>query len=534
MPSAPNLARELAPYQARTRLVCAWGHAQTGVLITGLAFALVRVADRLFGLDLDMILLAGVLASACLVEVVMVLLLSGRSAPDVAYQVDRAAGLRNLVASAVLDGDSAGEAAAAVVRRAVTALRIRAPRRLMPLRFARSARWLPVSAVAVLGAMLMPDLDLLGRAEARRRLAVEKAEVRKGALTLTAKLTQLEGKAGLLGSVEARLVQQDMAALAQDLAAVSKQDALLKLGELENRHQRAFAKERELARAARQAQPNPEAPGLNPDSRRTMRELARDLKAGKLPEAAEAMRELARQLESKDLSAAEKKALARELAQLADQLQDKGDSALADKLRDLAASQENLEDLLQSCQDASKELAELADSLDACAAMEAMQEALRAARQDMVGESFRDFNASETEKAMAAEARLGQCPGASCPGCGACAGAGPGSGDDTGGEGTGRGGQPLENRTDTGFQKRTSPSAIQEGRIIQQVLVQGVPDKGEALVEYVEVVESARQQAAAALARERIPREYEDSVKAYFDSIQPTEAGSPAEQGNRP
>ena len=48
----------------------------------------------------------------------------------------------------------------------------------------------------------------------------------------------------------------------------------------------------------------------------------------------------------------------------------------------------------------------------------------------------------------------------------------------------------------------------------------GVPEKGEALVEYSDVVRSAKQDAAGSLARDKIPREYEDMVKTYFDSLE--------------
>ena len=48
----------------------------------------------------------------------------------------------------------------------------------------------------------------------------------------------------------------------------------------------------------------------------------------------------------------------------------------------------------------------------------------------------------------------------------------------------------------------------------------GVPEKGEVRREYVDLVEAAREDAAGALAREKIPLEYENMVKQYFDSLQ--------------
>ena len=90
----------------------------------------------------------------------------------------------------------------------------------------------------------------------------------------------------------------------------------------------------------------------------------------------------------------------------------------------------------------------------------------------------------------------------------------------TGGEGQGRGGEPLENKTATGFEDKKTATKLGKGKILHQLFVSGTPEKGEALVEYTDVARAAKQQAASSLAREKIPREYENIVKDYFDSLE--------------
>lgn len=132
-----------------------------------------------------------------------------------------------------------------------------------------------------------------------------------------------------------------------------------------------------------------------------------------------------------------------------------------------------------------------------------MKDGLADAKAAMLGDDFKDFDAVAVEQYMACEASLG----------------GKGIGSGTGGEGKGRGGEPPEFPTATQFKPELSPSKINKGKILHELFVSGVPQKGEALREYSVAVGAARQHAANALAREKIPREYERMVKRYFESL---------------
>ena len=121
---------------------------------------------------------------------------------------------------------------------------------------------------------------------------------------------------------------------------------------------------------------------------------------------------------------------------------------------------------------------------------------------------------------MEAEAALGCLGDGDCDGQGEIPGQGQGG---TGGEGQGRGGAPLENRTATTFQDEFSESQLNRGTILNQLFVKGVPERGEATSEYADVARAARQHAASSLAQDKIPREYEEMVKKYFDTIESTD-----------
>ena len=57
---------------------------------------------------------------------------------------------------------------------------------------------------------------------------------------------------------------------------------------------------------------------------------------------------------------------------------------------------------------------------------------------------------------------------------------------------------------------------MNKGKIINQVYVYGVPEKGEALKNYTDSMRSAKQEAISSMEKTRVPREYEEMVRDYF------------------
>lgn len=510
----PELLRRIDRFCAWHKVTRSWRLLQHLLFAVLGALSVYVLCDKVFCVGGSYRAAATGLAAAGLAALLIHFLCVARGRAHVSYLVDRSTGLKNLIASGLNVAGQGDEVAQAVVRRAEAALAARAPHRVLPLRVHPAGRWAGAPALLLGAALLLPPLDLLGRRARVEKAAAEKAEVRQGALKLAARLSSLEKRAEATRRGEAAKIAADFSELSADLTGLAKRDALLKLGEFENRYRQEFSEQRDFEQAARGLSRRPNMEGLPPASRDSLKNLTESLKSADFGRAAEALRDLAKQLESRTLSPDEKKALARELARLADPLRGGllGEN-LADRLRWIEASPADLADLLRQCEDAGRSLEDLARFCEECDGLREMREGLREAKQAMLGDSFSGFDAKEVEAYLRSGASLG------------CRGDGPG----TGGEGRGRGGRPLENKTETEFKSQLSPSRINKGRILHQLFVSGVPEKGDAPAEYAEVIQAARQHAASSLARDQVPREYEAMVKAYFDSLEVgTPAGEPA------
>ena len=207
----------------------------------------------------------------------------------------------------------------------------------------------------------------------------------------------------------------------------------------------------------------------------------------------------------------------RELAKLGLQMEALGlNQALAKELAAMDASTADIADVMAQCERVSSELNDLANQCSACENMQAMRKGLQNAKRSMLGDDFKDFDPKAVEAYLESQARLGQC---SRQGNG---GPGQGSGNGTGGQGQGRGGKPPESPTQTAFNDEKSPSQTSRGKILHELFVTGVPEKGEAIQEYADLLHAAREDAAGALARDKVPREYEEMVKRYFDALDTT------------
>ena len=500
-----ELEKTLARYGARYRLTRAGLAFQGVVFSAAAAAALYTIAEKLLFLDWPYGRIVAAIACTGLLTLLGAFLWIRVRPGWVGYLVDRQAGLKNLVCSAYSVRHQADDVAAVLVDRAGRALSTQRPGRLLPFRAHWTGRYTPLPLALLAATLFLPQQDVLGRRARAEQRAAERAEVREGALKLTARLEAVRSDSEHFLHTEDRNIVKDLDALTRDLADLDKQDALTKLGEFENQYRKDFARSRDLQEAARALRTAPDTRGLSDENSKNLKALLNALNQGQYRDAADAARRLAEALTDARLSPEEKKALARELAKLADALKGSGLSeALARQLADMAASTEDLESLLKGCEMAASELQEFARFCEGCQGLNAMKEGLGDAKKAMLGDAFSDFDAREVEQYMASQAQLG----------------GSGAGLGTGGSGQGRGGLPLENRTETAFKPKLSPSQVGKGTVLQQLFVAGVPEKGEALVEYTDVLRSAREEAAGSLARETVPREYESMVKTYFDSLE--------------
>lgn len=504
---------------------------QIMMLVVVAAAAMALLADRLLCLDLDWPLIVRGLAWALGALIIGWLMLWPVSLQYAARMVDRAAGLKNLVSSGLDVMCQKDEASEVVRSRASEALARQSPLRAMPLRLTRSGRLLPIALTCLAGVVwFVPAMDLLGRRERVEQARQDKAGVQDAFLKLTARLSSMDDKAILSQDIQSNAPLREFTALATNLMGLSKQEALLKLGEFESKYKEDFAGQREFEQAGKSLNLNLDLNlgDMPQDIRRPLEDLVKGLNQGDMKKAAQALRDMSGQLKSGKLSPDDRKALAHELSKTIEKMQDKGarpGDALSKMLKDIEASPEDLEALLKKCDMAARDMDELADFCENCDSMSAMKEGLKDAKKAMLGDSFKDFDPKAVEAMMEQEAAMGRL--GMGEGAGQCEGSGNGNG--TGGQGRGRGGNPLENASDTAFVNKMSPGHMQQGKILHQLFISGVPDKGEALTEYSDVLKSARQEAASSLARDRIPREYEGMIKTYFDSLEP---GSTKEEGN--
>lgn len=511
----------------RIRRYCAWYRITQGwlalqwvIFSVTCMLAIAIVCDRLFFFGWGLFFPFVILSSLGLLALLVVFFLCGGTVGQVGYLIDRNAGFKNLVSSALTVTSEQGEVPAMVVSRACGALQGQEPYKLLPFKLVWAGRFLYIPVLMLFGALFIPQVDLLNRKLAQEKNRAETLSVQKGALKLAGAMSSLESTLTSTNSIENTAIAKNLDMLVRDLKGVTKNEALLKMGEFENTYKKEFSAQRNFEQAAKELQAKPDMSGLAPESGKSLQKLLDDLKKGEFKSAAESLREMAKQMQSTSLTDDEKKDLARELAKLCDSMKGQGLSEeLSNMLRQMESSSMSQEALLKQCQQVGSELNDLAAFCDQADGMKAMKDGLKEAKKEMLGDSFSDFDAKEVEEYMEAEAN-GSCAGL---GIGGVEGAGSGSGDGTGGEGKGRGGSPLENMTADNFKNEMSQSKLNKGKTLQQLFVSGVPDKGDAVAEYTDVVESARKQAASSLAKDKVPREYESLVKSYFDSLDQTQ-----------
>jgi len=85
--------------------------------------------------------------------------------------------------------------------------------------------------------------------------------------------------------------------------------------------------------------------------------------------------------------------------------------------------------------------------------------------------------------------------------------------------GQGRGGLAPEAKTGIGFKVMRGKVKTGKGAIVGQFLVDGEQQKGDVSTDFVEVVTAAERDATDAVSRDRIPRQYQKSVKEYFSTV---------------
>ena len=98
--------------------------------------------------------------------------------------------------------------------------------------------------------------------------------------------------------------------------------------------------------------------------------------------------------------------------------------------------------------------------------------------------------------------------------------------------GQGRGGLAPEQQTKINFKPERGKVHTGKGAIIGQFLVDGEQLKGDVSGDLVDLVSAAERDASDRISRDRIPRQYQKAVKAYFSSVRRSLKEAPAKDGD--
>lgn len=547
----------------------------------GLVFA--KGVEKLSPWDLPWPAMASIAAAAVLLLGLAVAFFRRPTGPELAEEVDRRAGLRETISTAVLIQKETDAWSRAVVESASRRARGVSLREAIPIEPPRTW-WVPIALLALLGGMwFLPRYDLSGVLAEREAAREEEREMQLAAADVRAKEKALEeilSRAGVELEDEGETSAGEEAAdeqrpprSADDVrrAAIKKltnrTEQLRKLAENEQAQQLEQLKEN-LARL--------KTPGPGPLS-----EFGRSLARGNFKDAREQLEQAAEQIASGEMSDEEKKQAERQLRSLKDQLEQlaQNQDELREKLEQLGldqqqaqrlsenpeAMQQALEQMQGLSEEQKQQLQQLAQNQQAAGqAMQGMagamgqmaqgmqspqglggegQSAMEALGSQLGGMEMAEADLNTIQQALGeASSQLGEIGQSLCEG-------GNGIGDTPGGSnrrgrfregssqtlsegsgGAGRGsggGNPEDTPGDYVLKREKASVTTGDGPIIGSTVVYGAQVRGESKAQFGEAVTSGAVQAADAIETKRVPREYHDAVRHYFGRL---EAAARSEQ----
>lgn len=96
--------------------------------------------------------------------------------------------------------------------------------------------------------------------------------------------------------------------------------------------------------------------------------------------------------------------------------------------------------------------------------------------------------------------------------------------------GQGAGGVAEEQKTDVAFKVERQKVDTRKGAIIGQFLIDGEQVKGQATQGLAEIVTASERDATDSINRDRIPRQYQKSVKSFFSTVQKALSGKKTDE----
>ena len=410
-----------------------------------------------------------------------------------------------------------------------------------------AAAWLTV----VLAAGFVPEKDLLGflkREKQKQDQAVQveiaKREIKQTTSTVKLAVKQLGDKD--LGADLAKLSETPLGVKPE----IAKRQAIKKLGDLAEKIEKKQSEMqldsvKYMQEMLKQLRGSP-----NPFSDKLRLALAK----GNLAEASDLLKQFQKQLAEGKLTDEQRKALARQLQNLAKQLEDMAmkNAELEKELEKLGLSKElaklNPEQLRKACKKqglSAEKIEQLLKKMSACRSAcrrcSGMGKAMAAcggsgslSGDDLAGltDQLDEIEAMK-QQIMLTQATLDEIDRAiACLGKGMCKGLGcqgPFSkglaekfGSGTGGPGRGYGPRGTDEQGQTGTKKTRVQNKDGQGPVVASWYFKGTQIKGEAKRDFAEIVQAGRDSAAEAISENEIPRKYEESVKKYFGQLENT------------
>ena len=532
----------------RQRLRCLGRQAHATFLALGAAYALMLLCARLLGIIPDWFRPVTLLTLAA-ASLALALAFYRRPSPtEPARLADERTGAEDLFLTAVAIDSAAGRYQPVVLRDAEQAAAAVRAREVVPWRWASKARNVALAlAVLLAGVLYLPQFDPFGRDEARSRRAEQRRRIEEARKAVALRTAMLKQKSSADLSAEVRKAVGELKQTFRAMKPEQKKADLKRLGAVQARLGKLWRKasENRLRNALPLAN---QLQRFGEGGSRKFENWQQELQAGRsggLKKELSELKDMARKL-ARTKDPAEREALRRELKRRLEDLKDFAaeqvgamplSAALGQALDQLAMS--GLEGLSADALDALDASLELSEAeLDALAQsvrdLAALEEALQAAQwARRLGElGLLDGKQCDSCEAMADYMALykktmaGRCPScgkrlSDCAGTGACAGAGMGPG--TGGTGRGAGGiAPEDPEARTDFQPEKSRSALTAGKILLSLKGRGVPDAGEAVVQYGRSVEDIKQGLNEAILHEQVPPAYHEAIRKYFDAMEGT------------
>ena len=519
-------------------------HAASRLLLwLALAAAAIVFTDKLLHLGAVLLAIAGVLAGG---GAIAWLIITRRriSMFYAAERIDETFGLQERVSTALAMGNSHEAMVPALFTDAEQQAGKVDPARFR-FRPSRRLALLPLPLACIVGLMLLPPVDLLGRGKRDEQKKVERADVKKQAGHLKVKAQELLQRAERLKLPDAQKLALQMQKLADDLAKQPepKKEAMLKMSKLSEeakrmQEQAARAQKFDKLDLGKAGELDAKLRELD-KARQAMQQLADAMQKGDLSKASDALKQLATKLENGTISDAEAKKLGEALKELArnmpanDQLTQQLQQ-LAQQLAQNGAKGANLKQALKQMQLTKEQMDELQKLMQQMQAANFAQDVLDYEQMCMSCKKASGICMTcgapmcagcGTYDCVCCAVSVGPDGGPCCKVCpGGCLGGGGGSGmawqrGPLGGQGSGQ--RPLSPRGPVDYKDTKTPNKLMPGKVLATQFLRGMPPQdAEAKAEYRNVLQAAQKDAEDAIHREDIPPEYREKIKGYFEDLE--------------